>query len=94
MHANEKVTAMDGNDHAGAIAPSVTLGAMKDLLHRFSWERRSWDRDSAAAEFGALVLYVIQQADRLGIDLVTAGETHLKRVAETQPALVPEAPRR
>jgi hypothetical protein len=94
MHANEKAAAMDGNDYPGAHAPTVTLGAMKDLLHRFSWERRGWDRDAAAAEFGALVLYVIQQADRLGIDLVTAGETHLKRVAETQPALVPEAPRR
>jgi hypothetical protein len=85
---------MDGNEPAGAVAPSVTLGAMKDLLHRFSWERRSWDREAAAAEFGALVLYVIQQADRLGIDLVTAGETHLKRVAETQPALVPDSTRR
>jgi len=67
----------------------VTLGALKDLLHRFTWERRDWDREKATAEFGALVLYVIQQADRLDIDLVSAGETHMLKLAGSQPTLVP-----
>jgi len=69
--------------------PTVTIGALKDLLHRFAWERRNWDREAAAAEFGALVLYVIQQADRLDIDLVSAGESQLLKLAGTQPTLVP-----
>jgi hypothetical protein len=79
------------NDSPGAPSgsdPVVTLGSLKDLLHRFTWERREWDRDKAAAEFGALVLYVIQQADRLNIDLVSAGETHLLKLAGSQPQLV------
>jgi hypothetical protein len=64
------------------------LGALKDMLHRFTWERRGWDRDAATAEFGALVLYVIQQADRLDIDLVNAGEMHMLKLAGSQPQLV------
>lgn len=79
------------NDSRGAPSggePAVTLGALKDLLHRFTWERREWDRDKAAAEFGALVLYVIQQADRLDIDLVSAGESHMLKLAGSQPTLV------
>lgn len=79
------------NDSQGAPpgeTPAVTLGALKDMLHRFTWERRGWDRETAAAEFGALVLYVIQQADRLGVDLVSAGESQLLKLAGTQPTLV------
>jgi hypothetical protein len=72
--------------------PAVTIGALKDLLHRFTWERREWDREAAAAEFGALVLYVIQQADRLGVDLVSAGEAQLLKLAGTQPTLVHKQP--
>jgi hypothetical protein len=89
MHSN--LPAIDG-DSPGAKpgeTPTVTVGALKDLLHRFTWERREWDREAAAAEFGALVLYVIQQADRLGIDLVSAGESQLLKLAGTQPTLVP-----
>lgn len=59
--------------------PPVTLIEVKQLLQRFTAERQSWARERAALEFGELVLCVMQQADRLGIDLVTAGEAHLQR---------------
>lgn len=68
---------------------SVTLGELKDLLLRFSWERRDWPREDVQREFGALVLYVMQQADRLGIDLVSAGESHLTHQAVNGPRLLP-----
>jgi len=68
---------------------SVTLGEMKDLLLRFSWERRDWAREDVQREFGALVLYIMQQADRLGIDLVSAGESCVVRQAGSVPTLVP-----
>jgi hypothetical protein len=67
---------------------SVTLGELKDLLLRFSWERRDWPREDVQREFGALVLYVMQQADRLGVDLVSAGEACVVRQSGTVPTLV------
>lgn len=71
---------------------SVTLGELKDLLLRFSWERRDWPREDVQREFGALVLYVMQQADRLGVDLVAAGEACLVRQSSMLPALVSTKP--
>lgn len=71
---------------------SVTLGELKDLLLRFSWERRDWPREDVQREFGALVLYVMQQADRLGVDLVSAGEACLVRQSGTLPTLVSTKP--
>jgi hypothetical protein len=59
--------------------PAITLAELKDLLRRFTWERRSWAPHEAAPELGELVLCLMQQADRLGIDLVSAGEAHLER---------------
>ena len=41
---------------------SVTVAELKDLLLRFSWERRDWPREDMQREFGALVLYLMQQA--------------------------------
>jgi hypothetical protein len=67
---------------------SVTLGELKELLLRFSWERRDWPREDLQREFGALILYVMQQADRLGIDLVSAGEAHISDRALAAPSLV------
>jgi len=64
--------------------PGITLGALKDLLHRFTLERRDWPHESATQEFGALVLCLLQQADRLGVDLVSAGEAHLRHAATRQ----------
>lgn len=68
---------------------SVTLGELKELLLRFSWERRGWPCEDVQREFGALVLYVMQQADRLGVDLVSAGEACVVRQATNVPTLVP-----
>ncbi len=68
---------------------SVTLGELKDLLLRFSWERRDWPHEDVQREFGALVLYIMQQADRLGVDLVAAGETCVASQSRTVPTLVP-----
>lgn len=68
---------------------SVTLGELKDLLLRFSWERRDWPHEDVQREFGALVLYIMQQADRLGVDLVSAGESCVMRQAGSVPTLVP-----
>ncbi len=68
---------------------SVTVGELKDLLLRFSWERRDWPREDVQREFGALVLYLMQQADRLGIDLVSAGEASIVHQAASVPTLVP-----
>jgi hypothetical protein len=67
---------------------SVTLGELKDLLLRFSWERRDWPREDVQREFGALILYFMQQADRLGVDLVSAGESCVARQAGNVPTLV------
>ena len=71
---------------------SVTLGDLKDLLLRYSWQRRDWPREDLQREFGALVLYVMQQAERLGVDLVSAGEAHLSAQAESAPRLLPDRP--
>jgi hypothetical protein len=68
---------------------SVTLGELKDLLLRFSWERRDWPREDVQREFGALVLYIMQQANRLGVDLVSAGESCVMHQSKTVPTLVP-----
>lgn len=68
---------------------SVTLGELKELLLRFSWERRDWPREDVQREFGALVLYIMQQADRLGVDLVSAGEACVVHQSKKVPTLVP-----
>ena len=73
---------------SGMSKVSVTLGELKDLLLRFSWERRDWPREDVQREFGALVLYVMQQADRLGVDLVSAGEACVARQSSIVPTLV------
>ena len=67
---------------------SVTLSELKDLLQRFAFERRDWPREDVQREFGALVLYIIQQADRLGVDLVSAGESFVAQQATHAPTLV------
>jgi hypothetical protein len=82
---------------SGPLAPgkglvSVTLGELKDLLLRFSWERRDWPREDVQREFGALVLYVMQQADRIGVDLVSAGEACVARQSSMIPTLVSTQP--
>ena len=67
---------------------SVSLGELKDLLLRFCWERRDRPREELQREFGALVLFLMQQADRLGVDLVSAGEACIMHQASRVPTLV------
>lgn len=69
----------------------VTLVEVKTLLRRFTSERQSWAQHRVALEFGELVLCLMQQADRLGIDLVTAGEAHLQRAVANCRAGAPRA---
>jgi hypothetical protein len=59
--------------------PAIALAEVKALLRRFAVERQDWQPDAAALELGELVLCLMQQADRLGIDLVSAGEAQLQR---------------
>ena len=69
----------------------VTLVEVKNLLRRFTQERQDWAKDAVALEFGELVLCIMQQADRLGIDLVTAGEAHLQRAVASAHGAAPPA---
>jgi hypothetical protein len=46
-------------------------------------EHRDWPHEDVQREFGALILYVMRQADRLGVDLVSAGESHISGRAGT-----------
>ena len=69
----------------------MTLAEVKDLLRRFTSERQSWAQERAAVEFGELVLCIMQQAERLGIDLVTAGAAHLQRTVANCRAGAPRA---
>ena len=59
--------------------PAVAVAEVKALLRRFAIERQAWQPDAAALELGELILCLMQQADRLGIDLVSAGEAQLRR---------------
>jgi len=60
-------------------ADVISMAELKEQLRRFSNERQGWAEDALALEFGELVLCLMQQADRLGVDLVSAGEAHLQR---------------
>ena len=59
--------------------PAIAVAEVKALLRRFAVERQGWQPDAAALELGELILCLMQQADRLGIDLVSAGEAQLQR---------------
>lgn len=66
----------------------VTLGELKDLLLRFAAERRDWPPAQVQREFGALVLHLLQQADLLGVDLVSAAEERIMHRAASAPSAV------
>lgn len=60
-------------------SPQIAVAEVKALLRRFALERQQAPRQTAALELGELILCLMQQADRLGIDLVSAGEAQLQR---------------
>jgi len=72
---------------------AITLAEVKELLRRFSSERRGWASEAAALELGELVLCLMQHADSLGVDLVTAGEAQLQRAVANARGAEPAAAR-
>ncbi len=75
-------------------APTIAVDEVKAMLRRFTAERQQWRPDAAALELGDLILCLMQQADRLGIDLVSAGEAQLQRAVTSVRAVGSAAPRR
>ena len=74
--------------------PTIAVDDVKALLRRFTAERQQWRPDAAALELGDLILCLMQQADRLGIDLVSAGEARLQSAVTNVRAAGSAAPRR
>ena len=75
-------------------APTIAVDDVKAMLRRFTTERQLWRPDAAALELGDLILCLMQQADRLGIDLVSAGEARLQHAVTNVRAAGSAAPRR
>jgi len=73
--------------------PAIALAEIKALLRRFTSERQGWAPEAAALELGELVLCLMQHADRLGVDLVTAGEAQLQRAVASVRGAEPAAAR-
>ena len=74
--------------------PTIAVDDVKAMLRRFTAERQQWRPDAAALELGDLILCLMQQADRLGIDLVSAGEARLQHAVTSVSAAGSAAPRR
>ena len=74
--------------------PTIAVDDVKAMLRRFTAERQQWRPDAAALELGDLILCLMQQADRLGIDLVSAGEAQLQLAVTNVRAAGSAAPRR
>ena len=53
---------------AEAEVAAVPLGAIKELLHQFARARRDVSKAQIARELGELYRYLLEQADRAGID--------------------------
>jgi len=86
------VTDHDTRTRPVSTTPAIALAEVKELLRRFTSERRSWAPDAAALELGELVLCLMQHADHLGVDLVTAGEAQLQRAVANVRAAAPAQP--
>jgi hypothetical protein len=70
----------------GSNAPP--LGAIKELLHQFALARRDADKAQLAAEFGELYRFLLDQAERLGIDPQHAIQLYRGNAARRRPKLV------
>jgi hypothetical protein len=69
--------------------PGVDLRTVKDLLNDFANERAKLPRSQLEREFGGLLLYLVRLAERLDVDLISAGQRQIDRLAEISPVLVP-----
>ncbi len=69
--------------------PGVDLRLVKDLLNDFANERAKLPHAQLEREFGDLLLYLVRLAERLEVDLISAGQKQIDRLAAISPVLVP-----
>lgn len=69
--------------------PGVDLRTVKDLLNDFASERANLPHAQLEREFGDVLLYLVRLAERLEVDLISAGQRQIDRVAAISPVLVP-----
>jgi hypothetical protein len=69
--------------------PAVDLRHLKDLLNEFANERTKLPHAQLEREFGDLLLYLVRLAERLDVDLISAGQRQIDRLAAISPVLVP-----
>jgi len=69
--------------------PAVDLRLVKDLLNEFANERAKLPHAQLEREFGDLLLYMVRLAERLEVDLISAGQRQIDRLAAISPVLVP-----
>jgi len=78
----------DADAHPEADVAAVPLGAIKELLHQFARARRDASKAQIARELSELYRYLLEQADRLGIDPQRAVELYRAGRALRHPRLV------
>jgi NTP pyrophosphatase (non-canonical NTP hydrolase) len=64
------------------------LTTVKRVLTRFALGRTQDSSVQLEAEFGDLLLFMINLADKQGIDLIRAGQRQVERRAKTMPRAV------
>lgn len=69
--------------------PGVDLRHVKDLLNDFANERIKLPHAQLEREFGDLLLYLVRLAERLEVDLISAGQRQIDRLAAISPVLAP-----
>ena len=73
---------------ASRAAPK-TVADLKALFRQFAVDLRAAPREQAEKDFGELLLYLIQLASELNVDLFTAGDKQIALRAFTPPEAVP-----
>jgi hypothetical protein len=70
--------------------PTIDLRSVKKTLHDFAFNRAEAPRERLEGEFGELLLYLIRLADKVGVDIIAAGEKQIQQRGAHSPVLVPE----
>jgi hypothetical protein len=68
----------------------MDLRLVKKTLHDFALNRAGAPRERREADLGELLLYLMRLADRLGVDLIAAGEKQIQRRGALSLVLVPK----